>query len=134
MDGDSLGEAADRLADDLNDRFEAGIGKADRLFLEQLLIDAMEDAGTVATAMGHRPSDYEDEDEGFHLFNLWFRKQCLTTLIANRLRRNRDLGDMIGHRPSGPPSLGEGLRTGIARAAYEASIGVSATESGELLE
>lgn len=133
MDGDFLGEAADRLADDLNERFDAGISKADRLFLEQVLIDAMEDDGIVTTALTHGP-DFEDEDDGFHLFNLWFRYPNLVTLILKRCERNMELGDLIGHRPPGPPGVEEGLRTGIARAVYEASIGGPATEDSRLME
>lgn len=136
MDGDFLGEAADRLADDLNERFGAGISRADRLFLEQVLIDAVDDAGTIAMAFGHHPGDYEEwEDHGFHLFNLWFRNPRLVNLVANRLKRNAELGVMIGHRPpEQPPGVEEGLRTGIARAVYDALIGGPATEDSRLME
>ena len=131
---ESSGEAADRLAADLNERFDAGITKADRLFLEQVLLDAMDDARIFATAIAHRFGDYEDDDDGFHLFNLWFRSPRLVSLIINRFERNRELGEMIGERPPGPPGLGEGLRTGIARAVYEASVEGTTAKDSRLME
>ena len=94
----------------------------------------MDDAGVVATAIAHRFGDYEDDDEGFYLFNLWLRQPRLVSLIINRVERNRDLGEMIGERPSGPPGLGEGLRTGIARAVYDASVEGPATKDSRLME
>ena len=48
--------------------------------------------------------------------------------------RNAELGVMIGHRPPGPPGVEEGLRSGIARAVYEASIGGPATDDSRLME
>ncbi|WP_419924022.1 hypothetical protein [Candidatus Poriferisocius sp.] len=62
----SSGEAADRVAADLNERFGAGIGKADRLHLEQLLLDAMGDDRIVADAIAYRFGDHEEDDDGFH--------------------------------------------------------------------
>ena len=130
---ESSGDAAERMAADLNERFGAGITKVDRLFLEQVLLDAMDNAGVVATAIAHRFGDYEDDDEGFLAFNLWLRHSELMLLVINRLERNKDLGDMIGRRPSGPPGLEEGLKTGIAKAVYEASVESGTTENSRLM-